>query len=511
MHNPSDRFWVVTALQIAVLVHSVGSPAFAFKKPGWVKKVQSAAPTVPKPPVVKALQEGAEKLKDNLEDSPSKAVKSIRVELKRTVEFGASRGETFGGAVNSEVLRALKVQNWERWIVDPEQVAIDALHRGGNSVKVEANAAVAYVKDQWYYKKLQRHLLSLLLEEPTYIVCGAERPGPPVWYVNGICTTKYHATKAGNAIAERLDRRVHVLYNPTVIEPPYQTGLKAKGFGNNDIDECVYDRAWPATVLSRLDILTESLLGGLVKNKEKLQANPTTRQLAHVLYYSDEPVSLVTHSQGVLIARNAFFTNWILGKESKIRNNTAWVAAGLPLSDHEIFPRPKRTTILSYSDDPVSKLLGLRGGGVELKPADHDFMENYKDQLHENQIWPANCKPAVAVGFASLKDTMHLATRVKQEHFSDHVHWAENSRPETVTSESKRLAKEILNRLDSLSGELLIEVHVRSKDAANRIANGGNGHKWEATRAWVKAHSNIATDAFLKKEARVFLLQIDNK
>ena len=274
---------------------------------------------------------------------------------------------------------AISVENppFFRW---KNEVTIEASARGEKSLDVES--AVSLPRDS------QPDLRPLLLEEPVFVVCGADRPGPAVWYVNGVLTSKTNATAAGEQISARLDRRVHVLHNPTVIEPPFQSGLQVAGFRTGDLSESTYDRAWPAVVVGRL--LAESLLGKRAACPEKLQGNPTTRRLAWVLYHSDQPVSLVTHSQGCLIARNAFFTMALLGNESKVRNNVAWVAAGIPISDYEICPRPNRTTILDYRDDPVPKIVGLRGGGIPFNPADHDFMGNYVEQLNEDLVFPAD-------------------------------------------------------------------------------------------------------------------------
>ncbi len=324
----------------------------------------------------------------------TKAAHSFSVEWDRTTDFAQSRAESLRAAVSAEANTALNVRNWERWIEEPDAVILSCLARSENSVHVEIGAGVDYLKNQWWYGKLQAHLLSLLIEPPTFDVCRDDLPGPAVWYVNGILTTREKAVKAGNAIAEKLGRRVHVLHNRTIAESPYDTGLEARGFEADDLSECLYDRCWPVIVVSRLDSIVESAIGAVMNSGEKLQGNPTTRQLAHVLYYSDEPVSLVTHSQGCLIARNAFFTMSLLSKEDVPRDKVAWVAAGLPLNDNEIWPRPEKTTILDYQDDPVSKLVGSRGGGFDYNAADHDFMEEYVEQLKPDQFWQSEASEA---------------------------------------------------------------------------------------------------------------------
>lgn len=233
----------------------------------------------------------------------------------------------------------------------------------------------------------QQDLQSQLLEKPIFVVCGADRPGPEVWYVNGILTSKASAIEAGELISRQLGRCVHVLHNPTVIEAPFQTGLQVAGFRTGDLSESTYDRLWPAIVAGRL--LVESFLDNSTACPERLQGNPTTRQLAWVLYHSDAPVSLITHSQGCLIARNAFFSMGMLGKAAKVRDGVAWAAAGIPINDCEICPRPKRTTVLDYRGDPVPKVIGLRGGGLPFSPADH-FIQSYIDQLNNDLLFPVS-------------------------------------------------------------------------------------------------------------------------
>lgn len=231
---------------------------------------------------------------------------------------------------------------------------------------------------------VQEKLRDQLLEEPAFVVCGTEFPGPPVWYVNGMLTRKQQATAAGEEVSGILHRRIHVLYNPTFVEWPFKTGTTIAGFSIGDLAEATYDRLWPALTTGRL--LSQMTTGKACP--EPLQANPTVRQLAWILFHSREGISIVTHSQGCLIARNAFFSLAILGQESKVRNRVAWVAAGIPLHDSEIWPRPTRTTVLDHRDDPVAKLVGLRQVGAPYQWKDHGFAANYARQITNAMIFP---------------------------------------------------------------------------------------------------------------------------
>jgi len=226
-------------------------------------------------------------------------------------------------------------------------------------------------------------LPSQLMEEPRFLVCGVDRPGPEVWYVNGILTSCESAHDAGEMISKHLNRRVHLLHNATIVEPPFQTGLTIAGVRTEDLTESTYDRAWPAIVAGR--ILAESLSIKPQGSLTRLQGNPTTRQLTWVLYHSKRPVSLITHSQGCLIARNAFLAMALLGRESRVRHDVAWVAAGIPFHDQELSLRPDRTTILDFRNDPVPKWIGLRGGGLPINPSDH-WIQSYVKQLTNEQL-----------------------------------------------------------------------------------------------------------------------------
>jgi hypothetical protein len=228
-------------------------------------------------------------------------------------------------------------------------------------------------------------LASALLDEPDYVVCGSDRPGPAIWYVNGILTRKSSAITAGEEISKRLGHKVHVIFNPTVFESPHVSGLNIAGLPMGDLTEATYDRVWPAVAVGRLiarPFLKQQLLA------EELQGNPTTRQLAWVLCHSEEPVVLVTHSQGCLIARNAFVTAKLMGRGDWMHENVTWIAAGIPLNDRELGSSPRQITVLDHRHDPIPKLLGLRDVVPPYRFADHDFMLNYVDQLTESMLHP---------------------------------------------------------------------------------------------------------------------------
>ena len=282
----------------------------------------------------------------------------------------------------------LKGEDIESWLENSDNVILNSLSRDPDAPGVNAINGVDRLPKQWWFDQDNRSLALLLLEIPKPILRREDLPGPPVWFVNGITTTRADAIEMGDKLAEKLGRRVHVLHNPTFLEPPNSTGLDVPGYGKDDLSECLYDRLWPATVVNRLDrIKDEGGLESLLQEKDWLQGNPTTRQLTYALLMAKGPFDLVTHSQGCLIARNAFFSLAMLNRRAHCEHQIAWIAAGIPLNDHEISPRPHQTKILNVGDDPVAKIVGLRGGTREYKGADHSFLEHYLQQIEPSQLW----------------------------------------------------------------------------------------------------------------------------
>jgi hypothetical protein len=184
--------------------------------------------------------------------------------------------------------------------------------------------------------------------------------GDLVYFVNGVDVTRESALAEAETLAARIQRPVGLIYNVT-------NGIAV------DFTEATYDRTWPFVV---------PVVGHVV------QANSTTRQVAHLIYHADKRISIVSHSQGCIIVRNALLmANTYTGGKAKDR--ITWVATALPLRDEEICPKPARFRGLVNPDDTICQFVGLR-----LKPekldgdasAAHDFVTAYVDEIRPEDV-----------------------------------------------------------------------------------------------------------------------------
>lgn len=202
-----------------------------------------------------------------------------------------------------------------------------------------------------------------LLEEPQLETIFDSHGGPTVYHINGMFTPKPLAIEEAKLLAKQLGGAwtVKLLYNEGT-DP--RTDLQAAG---RDLDEAYRDRIWPVYLAGMTrGASLRSFTTRLMQGQGALQHNPTTRQLAHLLYHHpEECVSLVGYSQGSLIVRNALYTLAMLGKQDFVEKHVAFVAPGLPVNDHEIWPVPKKFTPLTSPNDPVSACLGLREPKIE--------------------------------------------------------------------------------------------------------------------------------------------------
>jgi len=281
-------------------------------------------------------------------------------------------------------------------------------------------AKAAAVRNDITIRELTARVLELFMNVPRTHTVNPTRGGPndwgrPIYYINGILTPFAVAKEQAEELAIRLRRPVRLLHNRTMLEG--YTGSPA----TDDLAEAAADRMWPvivkthipypspndpidlvagslsvATVDSVLGGLTGGLAGKSLQNAVPfVQLNEATKQLTHVLYHANEPVTIVSHSQGVLITRNAYFAAALLGQESKVRNKTCWIATGLPINDLEIDVRPRCFGELARPDDPVASLIGMRGGGDRnvlsrkaLEGSTHDPIINYFPRIRNRQNDP---------------------------------------------------------------------------------------------------------------------------
>jgi hypothetical protein len=129
----------------------------------------------------------------------------------------------------------------------------------------------------------------------------------------------------------------------------------------------------------------------------KPQLNKTTRQLIHYLYHTSNKVSIVSHSQGCIIVRNALMTAHYF---KPVRHNVAWVATGMPLKREEIYPEPIKFRRLSNPGDIfVAQLSALKlDPDMFSKVAPikaHEFIDSYLRQISNDDLFIGNERPNV--------------------------------------------------------------------------------------------------------------------
>jgi len=226
-----------------------------------------------------------------------------------------------------------------------------AKHAGGVLSRWGQARAGAFSK----YLKGRRD--ALFMQEPRITVVNPGHfTGDPVYYINGVLTRRNVAEHyEAEALSYDLQRPVYLIFNRTILE-----GSTGTPGCVDDISEAVYDKLWPEKIVG-LDL--QSLLPTLMlPNPPFIQLDPTTREVTWVLYHSQGPISIVSQSQGCLQVRNAILAAALLGRESYIRQEVAWVATGNPLNDAEIWPIPAKYHYMINTLDPVSTFVGVRGG-----------------------------------------------------------------------------------------------------------------------------------------------------
>lgn len=190
-----------------------------------------------------------------------------------------------------------------------------------------------------------------------------------VYYVNGMLTPRGEALYEAKALANHLRRPVGLIYNDT------------SGNVAEDALQAIYDRTWPRNLTDRLGKPTGTLT----------QMNRTTRRLTYLLVHTRrDHVSIVTHSQGCLIMRNALLTATRIRRPGRLQNGIRWVATGVPLRNDEILAKTNRYTPLINEDDPVAKILGSLSLDLEdLTPSlgGHDFVSAYVSKIRNSQLW----------------------------------------------------------------------------------------------------------------------------
>lgn len=203
---------------------------------------------------------------------------------------------------------------------------------------------------------------------------GASGAAEPIYYVNGMFTPLATAREEARHLARRFPARPVMLFYNEGTAPRQDARAAGK-----DVEEAFRDRVWPVYMANTLrgENLDEGLgwaVGSTLKGGSPLQHNPTTRQVAGLLYQlaTKRPtatVALVGYSQGGMIVRNALYTLAVLGQQTFAENQVAFVAPGLPINSYEVWPLPKKFTPIVDPRDPVPAYLGLHGEGFHTKEA----------------------------------------------------------------------------------------------------------------------------------------------
>ena len=212
---------------------------------------------------------------------------------------------------------------------------------------------------------------AMYMIQPTYIMVNDDKfrnDVDPIYFVNGIWNTLVDAIQSAELLSNRLRRRVYLIYNPTSLV-----------YGNitEDIIEAIYDMVWPVDAYQG-------------------QANLATRQVSYMLYRAakqNKPVSIVSHSQGCIIVRNACFALGMVGMEDYVVNQVAWVCTGSPLNENVVCPRPTKYKSLRNPNDFVAQIVGVSDlpdtTNLPEWVASHAFTE-YVEKIDANMLWQLN-------------------------------------------------------------------------------------------------------------------------
>jgi hypothetical protein len=264
--------------------------------------------------------------------------------------------------------------------------AAELIVRQVRAVPAIASEAVAdAVRNSPLYQWMVARVAELFMDRPDIIDLESHRPGPPVYYVNGMLTSREYAKEEGTALASRLDRRVKLIHNRSMVDG--WTGTWTIG---DDPSEAVYDRTWLYTLGQGLTLVDFVPPANVSSGVPFTQLNTTTRGVTHLLYHASEPISIVSHSQGCIQVKNAVVTAGLFRGARWTNQKLAWVASGLPISDVEIWPWPRKFKGLVNPGDFVAQWIGLQGGpGIFecFKNPHHNFMTEYLPKIEEHPEW----------------------------------------------------------------------------------------------------------------------------
>ncbi|MCA9201195.1 MAG: hypothetical protein KDA87_26825, partial [Planctomycetales bacterium] len=176
--------------------------------------------------------------------------------------------------------------------------------------------------------------------------------GDAVYYINGALTNWETAQSEAVLLSDQLQRPVMLIYNGT-------NGL-------SDVTEVLRDYAWNINEASQNDTIP-FLLAALREDAANGRRS-----------------SIVTHSQGNMILRNALEIMRATGGQEWIEQSLAWVATGSPIRGNESLTLAMFTNLMNASD-PISL---LQQGNVRIEQftrEQHDF-DDYAEQLDVSML-----------------------------------------------------------------------------------------------------------------------------
>ncbi|NRA63771.1 MAG: hypothetical protein HRU19_04770 [Pseudobacteriovorax sp.] len=170
------------------------------------------------------------------------------------------------------------------------------------------------------------------------------------------------------------------------------------------------DGNWALDFSAEITAIRESLRYFI--NMLPYQHNSATKRLAYILYNSPR-ATIVSHSQGCVITRNAMFTmRALFGEHEKIRKNTYWLCVGSPLHSSEYvsdwIPSEGRFHRYSHPADPITSIVA-GGGNIKhgLNMSAHGFKEIYVERIQPDPVSPLLLRINNAnYGFSGITKTL---------------------------------------------------------------------------------------------------------
>ncbi|BBM86166.1 hypothetical protein UABAM_04552 [Candidatus Uabimicrobium amorphum] len=321
----------------------------------------------------------------------------------RTLEDSLRTELKAGGKYLDERIRA--VENFDLKNYDPQnewEHGMKFLKRRKETLK-----KASMVEFNRLEGTLLRELLNALMDRDTEIPKkfhqntdsqGKTLDGHIIYYVNGVATTEKKAQTSMRMLADTLQHPIRVIYNKSHDDPDgYNTGNK---FYALDFTETLSDLDWynlapfeeTLRVLSKLAQEFLSFDVTIPRDPRRLLdkiyvSNYCTRRVAGLMYekaQKGEPMTIVSHSQGCVIVRNACFIMQILGYRPWVKKHLRWVAVGSPVNENFNHPRPPEQENRYYrlvdNDDIVVNSVGMSGLSGWSFDA-HDFNEVYIPRL----------------------------------------------------------------------------------------------------------------------------------